>query len=164
MIFYLPTPVHCSLDVQPDSGVGVVLDERGLVMMSWQQPVVQLPQVDGSLTNFTLSATDYQVSVASLCILVQMMQDSYKLCCVLFWHFRCPSNIVHLLRVPNLPTRCTGQHVQDGRGRRGHVTPGHSHGLAVPAVIAAVECHVSSTHSLHLMIPVNRDKLCCQNL
>lgn len=60
--------VHHSLDVQPDSGVGVVAEESGLVMMSWQQPLVQLPQEDGSLANFTLTVTDYQVSVASFSV------------------------------------------------------------------------------------------------
>lgn len=51
--------------MQPDSGVGVVAEQSGWLVMSWQPPVVQLPQVDGSLANFTLSTTEYQVSAAS---------------------------------------------------------------------------------------------------
>lgn len=52
--------------MQPNSALGVVAEQSGWLVASWQPPVVQLPQVDGSLANFTLTATDYQVSAASL--------------------------------------------------------------------------------------------------
>ncbi|MPC10630.1 Adhesion G protein-coupled receptor L3 [Portunus trituberculatus] len=54
----------CPTDMEPDSGVGLTAERSGWVVMSWRPPVVQLPQVDGSLAPFTLTTTDYQVSVS----------------------------------------------------------------------------------------------------
>ncbi|KAK8375597.1 hypothetical protein O3P69_008418 [Scylla paramamosain] len=54
----------CPANMEPDSGVGLTTERSGWVVMSWRPPVVQLPQVNGSLAPFTLTTTDYQVSIS----------------------------------------------------------------------------------------------------